>query len=128
MSAILPSTLGELPSSAARLFEEAKGLIESKARELDVPPSEVWITQRNLREHTGLGHELVKKNLRILVDWEYLRTRGSARGVTKRYGLNSAMNQGTVERLPSPQIIEKKVGTPGPSGSTGIAGKQIISV
>ena len=128
MNAILPSTLGELPSSAARLFEEAKGLIETRARELDVLPSEVWITQRDLREYTGLGHDLVKKNLRILADWEYVRVRGNTRGMTRRYSLGSSLAGSSDNLLPSPQSIEKKLEGLGPGGAVEAVLQQVTFI
>ena len=109
MSQILPSTLGELPASAKRVYEETEKLIESRALHLDVPSSEIRITQRELREHSGLGHELIKKNLRLLAEWEYVRVRGAVRGSSKRYGLGPRVESKLVSLLPTASEMEERI-------------------
>jgi len=109
MSQILPSTLGELPASAQRVYEELKALVESRALNLDVPSNEVWITQREIREHSKLGHELVKKNLRLLTEWEHVKVKGSVRGASKRYGLGPRVEPALMRLLPDAREIEKRI-------------------
>lgn len=109
MSAILPSTLGTLPSSALRVYEPLKALIETRSSKLNIKEDKLWITQRELREYSGLGHDQIKKNLRTLAEWEYVRVRGSSRGMRLRYGLSSRLISHSSEALPSPQVILERL-------------------
>ena len=109
MSTILPSTLGELPASAERVLDEVRSLIESRSLRLDIAPDEIWVTQRELRESSGLGHELVKKNLRLLAEWEYVKVRASSRGASKRYGLGLSLEPTLISLLPAASEIESRM-------------------
>ena len=109
MRAILPSTLGEMPNSAQRLYEEVKHLIEKRAREQGVSASEIWIRQREIREETGLGIDFIKKNIRILVEWEYVRVRGYQRGSTYRYSLADGTIPASGNPLPTPEDVERRI-------------------
>ncbi len=117
MKAILPSTLGELPSSARMIYQQLKNLINKKAAEMELPFNEVWVTQRELRESSGLGHDLIKKNLRLLSEWEYLKMRGSARGARRYYGLWDMPELSGGNHLPSAEQIMKRMPQAGPSGA-----------
>ncbi|MBB6480887.1 CHC2 zinc finger domain-containing protein [Spirochaeta isovalerica] len=79
---ILPATLTNFPKSAITLYGEIRRVIRDKAKEENLLPKEVSVTQRELRELTGLNQMFVKRNVKTLCDFEYLictgsRTRGS---------------------------------------------------
>jgi len=79
---ILPATLTNFPKSAITLYEELRKVITEKAKSENLLAKEVSVTQRELREETGLDQMFVKRNLKTLCDFEYLictgsRTRGS---------------------------------------------------
>ena len=108
MSAILPSTLGTLPASALRVYEPFRALVETRSAKLGIKEDKLWITQRELREYSGLGHDQIKKNLRTLAEWEYIRVKGSSRGMRLRYGLSGRLISHPGEALPSPRgILER---------------------
>ena len=109
MNAILPSTLSELPSSALRVYQALKGLIETRSTQFNIPAADMWVTQRELRERSGLSHDLVKKNLRRLVEWEYVKARGSRQGMSYRYALSEQIECPAGSLLPSPRSIEKRL-------------------
>ncbi len=87
MKTLLSSTLTTLPRSAVILYEELRGLLKSKAEKDGLFITDIWVTQREVREVSGFSHELIKKNMRLLTEYEYIRCKGSGRGMTRRYGL-----------------------------------------
>jgi DNA primase catalytic core len=88
MKDILPATLTNFPKSAISLYEEIRKVIEEKAKSENLLPKEVSVTQRELREKTGLNQMFVKRNLRTLIDFEYLICLGSqSRGSRNAYRL-----------------------------------------
>ena len=79
---ILPATLTNFPKSAITLYGELRKVITEKAKSENLLAKEVSVSQRELREETGLDQMFVKRNLKTLCDFEYLicsgsRTRGS---------------------------------------------------
>jgi DNA primase len=79
---ILPATLTNFPKAAQVLYGEIRRVIGEKAKRENLLSTEVSVTQRELREETGLNQMFVKRNVKILTDFEYLicsgsRTRGS---------------------------------------------------
>ena len=91
-------------------MDEVRSLIESRSLRFDIPPGEIWITQRELREHSGFGHELVKKNLRLLAEWEYVKVRGNLRGASKLYGLGLGLEPTLISLLPTTSEMERRIG------------------
>lgn len=89
MKGILSSTMTTVPKSAVLLYEELRSIIKARAEKDGLFITDIWVTQRQIRETSGLSHDLVKKNMRILVDYEYIRVKGSGRGMTCRYSLSS---------------------------------------
>ena len=88
MKDILPATLTNFPKSAISLYEELRKVICEKAKDENLLPFEVSISQRELREKTGLNQMFVKRNLRTLIDFEYLICLGSkSRGSRNAYRL-----------------------------------------
>ncbi len=87
MKTLLSSTMTTVPRSAVLLFDELKAIIKAKAEKDGLFLTDIWVTQREIREVSGLSHDLVKKNIRILCEYEFVKVKGSSRGMTKRYGL-----------------------------------------
>ena len=89
MKRILSSTMTTLPRSAVLLYEQLKGIIKAKAEKDGLFVTDIWVTQREIRETSGLSHDLVKKNIRLLAEYEYVKVKGAGRGMTRRYSLAS---------------------------------------
>lgn len=112
MISILPSTLSNFPKSAQLLYEKLRELIRKKAKEENLSFNEVSLTQREIREKSGLSHDVVKWNLRHLVEYEYVRKSGGLRRgqsghyrIDKDEDINSLISGG----IPSPEELNFKV-------------------
>ncbi|MDC7223327.1 MAG: hypothetical protein PQJ60_06265, partial [Spirochaetales bacterium] len=110
MMNILPSTLSSFPKSAQLLYEKLRELIRAKAEEEELSFNEVSLTQREMREKTGFSHDVVKWNLRHLVEYEYVRkTGGVRRGQSGHYridrdeGVQTLLSGG----IPTPEELER---------------------
>ena len=115
MKEILPSTLTNFPKSASRLYDAVRKTIREKAEEENLKPTEVQITQRELRERTGFSHDVIKRNLRVLVEYEYIRNQRVNRGARRSYSLASdndvlAMN---ISSIPDTDKLTTKLGQSG---------------
>jgi len=112
MIKILPSTLTNFPESAGRLYEEVRKVIKEKAKEEGLMPCEVSVTQREIREKTGMSQMFVKRNMRILSDYEYVFTAGSpgARN-RKSYRLMADESVRLIDLsiIPTPEEIKRKM-------------------
>ncbi|MCP4132062.1 MAG: hypothetical protein GY754_13895, partial [bacterium] len=85
---ILPATLSNFPKSAISLYGEVRKVIKEKAETENLLSHEVGVSQRELREKTGLNQMFVKRNLKTLIDFEYLICSGSkTRGSRNTYRL-----------------------------------------
>jgi DNA primase len=88
MQAILPSTLTNFPKAAMGLYEQLRAILHQKAKADELEVEKVSVTQREIREATGLSQMFVKRNMKILCDYEYLIGSGSgARGSKRSYRL-----------------------------------------
>jgi len=112
MTHILPSTLTSFPKSALELYETLREVIKKKAGEENLSAIEVSVTQRELRELTGMSQMFIKRNMRILSDYEYVITAGSPgpRG-RKSYRLiaDEAIRLIDLSVIPTPEEIKLKV-------------------
>lgn len=111
MMEILPSTLTNFPKSAGKVYEKARKIIREKAEEEGLKAVEVRISQRELREKTGLSHDVVKRNMRILVEYEYVRSSRGVRGARRSYSLVSdeELKLMDVSCIPAPEEMEMKL-------------------
>ena len=112
MSAILPSTLSNFPRSAAELYAAIRSLARARAEEESLQPWELELSQREIREATGQANTTVKRNLRLLVEYEYLAESGSyARGARRGYKLVADADLSLVDlsSVPSPDELERRV-------------------
>ena len=108
MSAILPSTLSSFPRSAKELYASFRECAKKRALEESLDPAEITITQRELREATGLSQMFVKRNLRTLCEYEYLAEVGSfARGSRRGYRLMQDEELALVDlsSIPAPEEL-----------------------
>jgi len=105
---VLASTMRELPAGAQLLYEELRKLARVEAKRQRVETEEVALTQRQIREYTGLTHTWVRMNLRQLVEYEYLSV---ARGGSERskgfYRLKEdvGLRDADLSMIPSPEAM-----------------------
>jgi len=121
MTHILPSTLTSFPKSAHQLYEAVRGIIRKKAKEDELLPSEVSVTQREIREASEFNQRFIKRYLKILVDYEYLKSGGiGVRGSRNSYRLYADEDIRLVDlsMIPTPEEMELKLKNlhSGPSG------------
>ena len=112
MSAILPSTLSNFPRSAAALYAAIRSIARARAEDESLQPWELELSQREIREATGQANTTVKRNLRLLVEYEYLAESGSyARGARRGYKLVADADLSLVDlsSVPSPDELERRV-------------------
>ena len=111
---ILPSTIMDLPKSARILYEALPEMVRELSLEQKLKPEEINFTQRQVREHTGLNHMFVKRYVKVLVEYEYLRATGVLqRGCRQSYALVRDEEIGTVDvsMIPAPsQMKQRKKG------------------
>jgi len=69
---VLSSTLRELPAGSQLLYDQIRALAREESAKEKIGASQVSMTQRQIREYTGLSHMSVKLAVRQLVDYEYL--------------------------------------------------------
>jgi hypothetical protein len=105
----LPVSLTNFPKSAVNFYETLRGLITAKAKNLNLLPEETGITQREIREATQLNQMFVKRTLRLLCDYEYVRSSGSReRGAKRMYYLLKDQDLWALDMsmVPTPEAIE----------------------
>ena len=107
MKGVLSSTMTTVPKSAVLLYDELKTIIKAKSEKDGLFITDIWITQREIRESSGLTHDLVKRNIRLLAEYEYIKVKGSGRGMTKRYGLATDSDLVLFDEsvIPSPESL-----------------------
>jgi len=112
MQRVMASTYASLPPQALGLYETLRALARKKASEQRVGAEEVSVSQRELREATGMVAHAVKRAVRILVDYEYVVTEGSRRrGARLGYRLlrdEGASELGSTE-IPGPEEVERRL-------------------
>lgn len=112
LKGILPATLTSFPKSAIGLYEEIRQLVTKKAKRENLKTKEVAVTQREIREHTGHNQMFVKRYVKILLEYEYLKTASSSgRGTRNTYYLveDEAIQLIDLSRIPTPEEMEKKL-------------------
>ncbi len=112
MVKILPSTLSNFPKSAQLLYETIRRILKEKADQESLPISEVSVTQREIREREGLEHNFVKRNIRLLVEYEYLNQKGGqSRGGKAFYRINQdgPLSLFDLSSIPKPEEVKELV-------------------
>jgi hypothetical protein len=110
VNGILAGTVRELPASAETVYGELRSWVRSEAERQGLRPTELTFTQRQVREATGLGHTWVKRNLRELVDYEYVSvTRGGSERSKAYYRLRDDEELAKVDlsMIPTPEAMRK---------------------
>jgi len=117
---ILPSTLTNFPKSAQLLYETVRKILSHKADGEGLAVHEVSVTQREIREKAGLEHNFVKRNMRLLAEYEYLEQKGGySRGGRAHYRLkeDAPLSLFDLSSIPSPDEMKKQVNDVAKSGS-----------
>jgi hypothetical protein len=112
MSAILPLTLSNFPRAASDLYASFRALVKLQAEAEGLLPVEVVISQRELREATGLSQLIVKRGVRTLCDYEYLVEVGSfQRGSRRGYRLAEDQELSLVDlsSIPTPTELARSI-------------------
>jgi hypothetical protein len=104
---VLASTMRELSAGAQLLYEELRKLARTEAKRQRVETTEVALTQRQIREYTGLTHTWVRLNLRQLVEYEYLSVRGGSERSKGFYRLKEDVSLvgADLSMIPSPEAM-----------------------
>ena len=105
---VLASTMRELSAGAQLLYEELRKLARTEAKRQRVETTEVALTQRQIREYTGLTHTWVRLNLRQLVEYEYVSVRGGSERSKGFYRLKEdvGLAGADLSMIPSPEAME----------------------
>ncbi len=86
------------------LYDTFRRLIKEKAKAEALEPLEVSLTQREVREQGGLSQMYVKRGLRLLCEYEYVKETGSSRnGLKKSYKLSKDL---PIQLVDLSQIVE----------------------
>jgi len=109
---VLASTMRELPRGSIDLYDEFRRLAKKRAKKEDLTSVEVTLSQRELREETGLGHSWIKQHIRYLVEFEYLLAeRRHARGSRAAYRLreDAELPEIAFSMIPTRQELEARL-------------------
>ncbi|MDR1107519.1 MAG: DUF1048 domain-containing protein [Spirochaetaceae bacterium] len=108
---ILPSTMRDLPQGTHMLYDDILAWLRKEAAVKGKPVTEISFTQREVRENTGLGHTWVKANMKKLVEYEYLETRGGGERRKTRYRLKADEDIRAVNLsvIPAPEAVEMSI-------------------
>jgi hypothetical protein len=121
MQRVMEAGYGRLPPQPRALYEALRELARKKAGEAGTRPEEVTVSQRELREATGMSAMGVKRGVRLLVDYEYITAEGSRRRGA-RLGYRLLRDEGASglcgTAIPEPQEVERRLRAM-KSGSTG---------
>lgn len=119
MTSVLPATLSNFPKSAQLLFEHVSQLLKEKAEREQLSISEVAVTQREIREQTELSHDVVKRNMRLLCEYEYVQVKRKSYGGTWQYYLQNedSLNLLDLSSIPSPELMEEMIQSTGATGA-----------
>jgi len=108
MQAILPMTLTSMPRAARDLYEYIRELARAKAGREGLSIEDVEVSQREIRELNGMANTTLKRNLHVLVDYEYVRESGSfRRGSRRGYRVVADENLELVDlsAIPTPEVL-----------------------
>jgi DNA primase len=109
---VLSINFNDLPQGTKALYEEIRALCKEEAKKEKVEPTQVSFIQKQIREHTGLSGEFIKKHLRILVEYEYIQLVGGKRHGTRfsyRLREDAPMEGLDLSMIPTPEEMEKKI-------------------
>jgi DNA-binding MarR family transcriptional regulator len=104
MRGILSATLINLPKSAFSLYENIRDLAKKEADIQGIDPEEVVFTQRDIRERTGNSQMVVKRSIKTLVDYEYIKQVTGINGKRNTYKLHKDEGLDLVDSTIIPEI------------------------
>lgn len=125
VNGVLSSTMRELPLSVLEFYDKLREMVRESAKKKNLEAREVSFTQRDVREYTGYGNTWVKKNTRVLIDYEYvMKERGGrerSKGLYRLRG-DEPISALDFSMIPTPEKMEEllkngKLGTKDTTGS-----------
>ncbi|ULQ59113.1 hypothetical protein K7I13_11435 [Brucepastera parasyntrophica] len=119
VSAILADTIRELPAGAQLLYEEIREYAQKAAEKQELEVTQVVMTQRQIREYTGLSQTAVRMGIRQLVEYEYLIVSRGGRERSKgfyRLASDESLKGADLSMIPTPdemrELMKKKKTAP----------------
>jgi len=111
MRGILSATLINLPKGALTLYEEIRAIATDLSKKQGIDPTEITFTQREIRERTGNAQMFVKRNIKHLVDYEYIKKAGGSNGKKNTYKLYRDEELELIDRtiIPETKEMEKLI-------------------
>lgn len=112
VNGVLKASLIEIPKAAVALYEEMRKLARTEAKERNLKPKEISLTQREIREKTGFGQSWVKQNLRILVEYEYIIVISGGASRSKgfyRLREDEPIEDCNLSMIPTPEELKQKL-------------------
>jgi hypothetical protein len=109
---VMASTMREISAGAQLLYEDLRKIAKEEAKKERLETTEVSMTQRQIRERTGLAQTWVRMKLRELLDYEYLVVhRGGNERSKGFYRLKDDTDIVTTDlsMIPSPAEMEQKL-------------------
>jgi hypothetical protein len=110
INGILHSTISEIPQQSIMLYEAIRGIVKEDAKVNGLKPVEIGVTQREIRESAGFNQMFVKRYIKILVEYEYLKVKGNGtRGGKGEYSLvaDEDLNRIDISMILTPDEMDK---------------------
>lgn len=109
VNGVLSSTMRELPAGAQLLYEQMRKYAKEEALKQELDPTEISMTQRQIREYSGQSQTVVKSGIRQLVEFEYINVvRGGGERVKGFYRIKSDEEIKKVDYSMIPTPLEMK--------------------
>lgn len=108
----LASTLFELSTGTIDFYEKLREMTRKLGSKKGLKANEVSVTQRDIREYTGYSLEWVKKQLRILIDYEYvIVTKGGGSRVKGFYRIreDEPISKIDLSMIPTPEEMAELI-------------------
>jgi DNA primase len=108
---VMAGNASDLPQSTLTLYAEIRTLAVKLAKTEGVKTTEATFIQQQVREHTGLGAEFVKKHMRLLLEYEYLQpASGKRHGTRWSYRLREDRPAAELDMslIPAPEAMARK--------------------
>jgi hypothetical protein len=108
----LASTLFELSTGTIDFYEKLREMTRKLGAKKGLKANEVSVTQRDIREYTGYSLEWVKKQLRILIDYEYvIVTKGGGSRVKGFYRIreDEPISKIDLSMIPTPEKMAELI-------------------
>ncbi len=112
INGVLSSSLLEIPRGVIDLYEEIRTRVKKLAKKSDIEPQDVTFTQREIREFSGLNQVMIKRHLRLLVEYEYIiLARGGGSRSKGYYRLRDdvSMQSVNLSMIPTPDELKNQL-------------------